>query len=99
MPVGVPGELYIGGLGLARGYLNRPDLTADKFIPDPFSNQTGARLYRTGDLAYHRPDGNLELIGRIDHQVKLRGFRVELGEVEAAVSEHPAVREAVVLAR
>ncbi|HAJ59259.1 MAG TPA: non-ribosomal peptide synthetase [Cyanobacteria bacterium UBA8543] len=99
MPVGVPGELYIGGLGLARGYLNRPDLTADKFIPDPFSNQPGARLYRTGDLAYHRPDGNLELIGRIDHQVKLRGFRVELGEVEAAVSEHPAVREAVVLAR
>ena len=99
VPVGVPGELYIGGAGLARGYLNRPDLTAQTFIPDPFSDQPGARLYKTGDLACHRPDGNLELIGRIDNQVKLRGFRVELGEVEAVVSEHPAVREVVVLAR
>ena len=94
-----PVELHIGGAGLARGYLNRPDLTAEKFIPDPFSAEPGARLYKTGDLARYRPDGNIEFLGRADHQVKIRGFRIELGEIEAALGQHPAVREAVVLAR
>jgi amino acid adenylation domain-containing protein/non-ribosomal peptide synthase protein (TIGR01720 family) len=99
IPMGLPGELHIGGVGLARGYLNRPELTAEKFIPHPFSQEPGARLYKTGDLARYLPDGNLEFLGRIDHQVKLRGFRIELGEVEAALGQHPAVREAVVLLR
>ena len=99
VPVGVAGELHIGGEGLARGYLNRPDLTAEKFIPDPFSDTPGARLYKTGDLARYRPDGNIEFLGRIDHQVKIRGFRIELGEIESTLAQHPGVREAVVVAR
>ena len=99
VPIGVQGHLHIGGAGLARGYLNRPDLTAEKFIPDPFGAEPGARLYKTGDLARYRPDGNIEFLGRADHQVKIRGFRIELGEIEAALGRHPAVREAVVLAR
>jgi len=98
-PVGIPGELYVGGDGLARGYLNRPELTSEKFIPDPFRAAGGAQLYRTGDLVRYRKDGALEFIGRIDGQVKVRGYRIELGEVEAALSEHASVREAVVLTR
>ena len=96
-PVGVEGELYIGGGGIARGYLNRPDLTSEKFIPNPF--QTSGRLYRTGDLARYLPDGNIIFLGRMDHQVKIRGFRIELGEIEAALAEHHAVRQNVVVAR
>ena len=99
VPVGVPGELHIGGAGLARCYLDRPDLTAEKFIPHPFSAEPGARLYKTGDLARHRADGIIEFMGRMDRQVKLRGFRIELGEVEAALEQHRAVREAAVLLR
>jgi amino acid adenylation domain-containing protein len=99
VPVGVLGQLHIGGEGLARGYLNRPDLTVEKFIPNPFSKEPGARLYKTGDLARYLPDGKIEFLGRIDHQVKIRGFRIELGEIEAVLSEHPQVRETVVLAR
>jgi amino acid adenylation domain-containing protein len=99
VPIGVQGELHIGGAGVARGYLNRPELTAEKFIPDPFSAVPGARMYKTGDLARYRPDGNIEFLGRADHQVKIRGFRIELGEIEAALGQHPAVREAVVVAR
>ena len=99
VPAGVTGELYIGGSGLARGYRGRPALTADRFIPDPFSGTPGARLYRTGDLARWRPNGTLECLGRIDHQVKIRGFRVELGEIEAAMAAHPAVCQCVVMAR
>lgn len=98
-PIGVPGELYIGGVGLARGYLNRPELTAEQFIPNPFSQIPGARLYKTGDLVRYLPDGNLEFLGRIDHQVKLRGFRIELGEIEALLSTHPMVRETAVIIR
>jgi amino acid adenylation domain-containing protein len=97
LPVGVPGELVVGGVGVARGYLNRPELTAEKFIDDPFSKAPGARLYRTGDLVRWLPDGTLEFLGRIDQQVKIRGFRIELGEIEAALSQHPAVREAAVV--
>ncbi len=97
VPVGVPGELHIGGTCLARGYLNRPDLTAEKFIPHPFSTEPGSRLYKTGDLARYLPDGNIEFLGRVDHQIKLRGFRIELGEIEATLRQHPDLREAVVL--
>ncbi|BAZ08944.1 non-ribosomal peptide synthase [Calothrix sp. NIES-4071] len=99
VPIGVSGELYIGGDGLARGYLNRPDLTAEKFIPNPFSNQPDSRLYKTGDLARYLKDGNIEFLGRVDNQVKIRGFRIELGEIEAVLSQHPAVLETVVVAR
>ena len=98
-PIGVPGELHISGDGLARGYLNRADMTAEKFIPDPFTAKPGARMYKSGDLARYLPDGNIECLGRIDHQVKIRGFRVEPGEIEAILNQHPAVRETVVLAR
>ncbi|HJP91738.1 MAG TPA: amino acid adenylation domain-containing protein [Pyrinomonadaceae bacterium] len=94
-----PGEIYIGGASLARGYLNRAELTAEKLIPDPFSKQPGARLYRTGDLARYRTDGQIEFLGRIDRQVKIRGFRIELEEIEAVLAQHPALQEAVVLAR
>src|SRR5262249_32406169 len=85
VPVGVTGELHIGGAGLARGYLNRPELTAAKFIPHPFSTMPGARLYKTGDLARHLPDGNIEFLGRLDYQVKVRGFRIELAEIESVL--------------
>ncbi|HEV7509096.1 MAG TPA: amino acid adenylation domain-containing protein [Thermoanaerobaculia bacterium] len=94
-PVGVPGEIAVGGQGVARGYLGRPELTAQRFVPDPWGSP-GARLYRSGDLARRLPDGDLEYLGRIDHQVKIRGYRIELGEIEAALALHPAVREAVV---
>jgi amino acid adenylation domain-containing protein len=99
VPVGVPGELHVAGAGLTGGYWNRPDLTAERFIPNPFSPTPGASLYKTGDLARFLPDGNIEYLGRIDHQVKVRGFRIELGEIEAALVSHPAVGEAVVIAR
>ena len=99
MPVGVKGELFLGGIGLARGYLQRPDLTAEKFVPHPFSQMGGERLYRTGDEVRWRGKGELEFLGRLDHQVKLRGFRIELGEIEALLLEHEKVREAIVLVR
>lgn len=97
VPVGVTGELYIGGDGVGRGYWQRPALTAEKFVPDPFSRTPGARLYRTGDLARYQPNGCLEYLGRTDNQVKVRGFRIELGEIEAAVRQHPGVQEAAVI--
>ena len=99
LPIGIPGELHIGGDGLARGYLNRPELTAEKFIPDPFSTETGARLYKTGDLTRYRVDGNIEFLGRIDNQIKIRGFRIELGEIEAVLCLHPGIGEAAVVAQ
>lgn len=99
VPIGVPGELYIGGVGLARGYFNRPSLTAERFVPDPLSHVPGQRLYRTGDLTRYLPDGAIEFLGRIDHQVKIRGFRIELGEIEATIASHAAVRETVVMIR
>ncbi|NEU77735.1 non-ribosomal peptide synthetase [Nostoc sp. UIC 10630] len=99
VPIGVVGELHIGGLGLARGYLNQPELTAQKFIPNPFSQIPGERLYKTGDLARYRPDGVLEFLGRIDDQVKIRGFRIELGEIEATINQHPCVSTSVVVVR
>ncbi|WP_425126192.1 amino acid adenylation domain-containing protein [Burkholderia gladioli] len=98
VPTGAVGELHIGGDGVARGYLNRPELTAERFVHDPFAGDAIARMYRTGDLARYLPDGNIEYLGRNDHQVKIRGFRIELGEIEARLANHPAVREAVVLA-
>jgi acyl carrier protein len=99
VPIRVPGELHIGGVGLARGYLNSPDLTEEKFIPNPFSNDPDSRLYKTGDLCRYLPDGNIDFLGRFDHQVKVHGYRVELGEIEAAMEQSPAVQEVVVLAR
>ena len=98
MPLGVPGEIYVGGAGVARGYLGRPELTAERFVPDPFAREPGARLYRWATSRAGLPDGELEYLGRIDHQVKIRGFRIELGEIEAALASHPAVRESVVVA-
>jgi aspartate racemase len=98
VPIGVPGELYLGGPGLARGYLNSPELTEEKFIADPFRAEAGSRLYRTGDRVRYRPDGNICFLGRIDNQVKVRGFRIELGEIEWALRRHPAVHDAVVMA-
>ena len=98
LPIGVSGELHIGGAGLARGYLNRAELTKEKFIPNPFSNEAGTRLYKTGDLARYLPDGNIEFMGRLDHQVKIRGFRIELGEIEAVLNTYPSIQQAVVIA-
>ena len=97
VPIGVPGEIYVGGR-LALGYFNRPELTAEKFIPHPFSTTPGARLYKTGDVTRYLSDGNIEYLGRSDQQVKIRGMRVELGEIEAVLGQHPALREAVVMA-
>ncbi|WP_026785829.1 non-ribosomal peptide synthetase [Planktothrix rubescens] len=99
VPIGILGEIHIGGAGLARGYLNRPELTQEKFIPNPFSNYPDSRLYKTGDLARYLPDGNIEYLGRIDNQVKIRGFRIELGEIETILSQYSAVKTAIVMAR
>src|SRR5581483_6012745 len=99
VPVGIPGELYIGGTGLARGYLNQVELTAQRFVPHPWSQEPGMRLYRTGDLVRYLPDGNLEFLGRNDEQVKVRGFRVELGEIEAVLNQHPQVQTSAVILR
>jgi acyl carrier protein len=99
VPVGVPGEVHIGGAGLARGYFNRPELTAEKFIPHPFSDEPGTRLYKTGDLAHYLLDGTIDFLGRIDNQVKIRGYRIELGEIEAVLGQHPAVQSPAVVMR
>jgi amino acid adenylation domain-containing protein len=99
VPIGIPGELLIGGVGLARGYYQRPELTSEKFVPDPFDAEPRSRLYKTGDLVQYLPDGNIEYQGRLDYQVKIRGFRIELGEIEAQLNQHPDIREAVVVAR
>ena len=99
VPPGVRGEIYIGGEGLARGYLNRPELTAERFVPDPFSEASDRRLYKTGDTARYLADGTIEFIGRVDYQVKVRGFRVEPGEVEAVLGQHPSVKDSVVIAK
>jgi amino acid adenylation domain-containing protein/non-ribosomal peptide synthase protein (TIGR01720 family) len=99
VPIGIPGEIYVGGAGVARGYLNQPELTADRFIPNPFNDSLKARLYKSGDLARYLPNGDIEYLGRIDHQVKVRGFRIELGEIEAALGQHPDVAQAVVVVR
>ena len=99
VPVGVHGELYIGGDGLARGYLNRPELTAERFVRNPFSDLPDSRLYRTGDRTRYLPDGNIEFLGRVDNQVKIRGHRIELGEIETILNQHPAVKDTVVVAR
>jgi acyl-CoA synthetase (AMP-forming)/AMP-acid ligase II/acyl carrier protein len=99
VPVGVPGEIYIGGAGVAVGYVNQVAFTAERFLPHPFSSVPGVRLYKTGDLGRYRPDGTIEFLGRIDHQVKIRGFRIELGEIEAVLHAHPGVADAVVVAR
>ena len=99
LPIGVPGEMFIAGAGVTRGYLNRPDLTAEKFLPDPFSDKRGARMYASGDLCRYLPDGNIEFLGRIDQQVKIRGFRIELGEIEATLLGHKNIKEAVVIAK
>ncbi|MFM6407360.1 MAG: AMP-binding protein, partial [Microcystis sp.] len=112
VPVGVPGEMYVGGAGVTKGYLNRPELTTERFIPSPFEkdevipptslNKGGnepSKLYKTGDLCRYLPDGNIEYLGRIDNQVKIRGFRIELGEIETVISQHSAVKTAVVIAQ
>jgi acyl-CoA synthetase (AMP-forming)/AMP-acid ligase II len=99
VPIGVRGEMYVGGAGVTRGYLNRPELTAERFIANPFSNNPQARLYKTGDLGRYLPNGDLEYLGRIDNQVKIRGFRIELGEIEAILATHPDVWETVVVVR
>lgn len=99
VPIGIPGELYIGGSGLAKGYLNRPELTDSKFIANPFSQKLSDRLYKTGDLVRYGNDGQIEFVGRIDHQVKIRGFRIELGEIETVLNQHPQVKEAIIIAR
>ncbi|TMB61664.1 MAG: amino acid adenylation domain-containing protein, partial [Deltaproteobacteria bacterium] len=99
VPIGVPGEIYIGGVGVARGYLERPEMTAEKFIANPFSADSADRLYRTGDLARFLPDGNIEFIGRSDNQVKIRGFRVEPGEIESALAQYPAIQQCYVAAK
>ena len=99
VPIGVAGEMYVGGAGVARGYLSRPELTSQRFIPDPFRSHPGARLYKTGDLARFLPDGDMEYLGRIDHQVKIRGFRIELGEIESVLASHPAIHHNIVMAR
>jgi amino acid adenylation domain-containing protein len=99
VPMGVPGELFIGGDGVARGYYKRPDLTTERFLPDPFRDSRGARMYRTGDLVRRLPSGDLEFLGRLDGQIKLRGFRIELGEIETALAQHPSVKQAIVVVR
>ncbi|MGY2288180.1 non-ribosomal peptide synthetase, partial [Pseudomonas gingeri] len=99
VPMGVVGELYIGGVQVARGYLNRPELTAERFLKDPFSSLDNARMYRTGDVGRYLPDGTIEYLGRNDDQVKIRGLRIELGEIQARLVRHPAIDEAVIVAR
>ena len=99
MPVGVPGELFIGGDGLAQGYLNQPEITAEKFVPHPFGLKAGTRLYKTGDVARYLPNGTIEFLGRLDHQMKLRGFRIEPGEIESALRQYQRVNEAAVILR
>src|SRR5262249_40221145 len=99
LPVGVPGELYIAGDSLARGYFMQPEITAERFIPNPFSQEPGQRLYRTGDVVRYLPHGVLEYLGRNDHQVKLRGYRIELGEIESRLRQHGDVRDAAVVLR